>query len=78
MPDVVLLDIMMPILSAASMLKSLREDPAHCNIPAVIMSSLPDSNISDSAEGTYAAFLRKPFRRKAVVNVVNAVLGRQS
>jgi len=57
-PDVVLLDFMMPILSGASMLKAMREDPALCNIPVVIMSSLPESNLSESAKSMYAAFLR--------------------
>src|SRR5438874_13398808 len=28
----------------------LREDPALCNIPVVIMSSLPESNLSESAK----------------------------
>ena len=78
MPDVVLLDFMMPILSGASMLKAMREDPALCNIPVVIMSSLPEGNLSESAKDMYTAFLRKPFRRKAVIDVVNAVLGRHS
>ena len=36
----------------------LREDPALCNIPVVIMSSLPESNLSESAKSMYAAFLR--------------------
>src|SRR5439155_2597490 len=78
MPDLVLLDFMMPILSGESMLRAMRENPAFCNIPVVIMSSLPESNISESAKGMYAAFLRKPFRRKAVVDTVDAVLGRHS
>ena len=55
----------------------LREDPALCNIPVVIMSSLPEGNLSESAKDMYTAFLRKPFRRKAVIDVVNAVLGRR-
>jgi CheY-like chemotaxis protein len=77
-PDVILLDFMMPILGGASMLKALQKTPALRNVPVVIMSSLPERAISESAEGIYAAFLRKPFRRKAVIDVVNTGLGRHS
>ena len=58
MPDLVLLDFMMPILSGESVLRAMRENPALCNIPVVIMSSLPESNLSESAKSMYAAFLR--------------------
>ena len=78
MPDVVLLDFMMPILGGASMLQALRKNPALRNTPVVIMSSLPERTIFETAKGMYAAFLRKPFRRKAVLDIVNTVLGRQS
>jgi CheY-like chemotaxis protein len=78
LPDLVLLDFMMPIMDGPSILKAMREDPALREIPAVVMSSLPESTISESAKGMYAAFLRKPFKIKAVVDVVNAVLGRHS
>jgi hypothetical protein len=33
------------------------------------MSSLPESAVVEAAKGMYSAFLRKPFRLKAVVDV---------
>jgi CheY-like chemotaxis protein len=78
LPDLVLLDFMMPIMGGPSMLKAMRHNPALRKIPAVVMSSLPESTISESAKGMYAAFLRKPFRLKAVLDVVDTVLGRHS
>jgi CheY-like chemotaxis protein len=77
-PDLVLLDFIMPIMGGPSMLKVMREDPRLREVPAVIMSSLPESTISESAKGMYTAFLRKPFKLKTVVDVVSAVLGRHS
>ena len=76
-PDLVLLDFMMPIMDGPAMLKAMREDPAYRTVPAVIMSSLPESSVADAARGMYAAFLRKPFKLAAVTDVVKAVLGRQ-
>ena len=38
-----LLDFMMPIMDGPTMLKTDEKEPAYCDIPAVIMSSLPES-----------------------------------
>ena len=73
-PDLVLLDFMMPVMDGSAMLKAMRGDPAHRDIPAVIISSLPESVIAEAAEGTYTAFLRKPFKLRAIIEVVNTVL----
>jgi CheY-like chemotaxis protein len=77
-PDLVLLDFMMPIMDGSAMLEAMRADPAYRNIPAVVMSSLPEDAIAKAAQGIYAAFLRKPFRLKDVVELVDAVLSRQA
>jgi CheY-like chemotaxis protein len=77
-PDLVLLDFMMPIMDGSAMLKAMREEPAYRDIPAVVMSSLPESAIAGAAQGTYTAFLRKPFKIGAVIDLMNAVLGRRA
>ena len=77
-PDLVLLDFMMPIMDGPAMLKSMKEDPAYRNLPAVVMSSLPESAVAQAARGMYAALLRKPFKLAAVTNVVKTVLGQHS
>jgi CheY-like chemotaxis protein len=76
LPSLVLLDFMMPIMDAPAMLKKMKESPMYRDIPAVIMSSLPESAIEEAANGLYAAFLRKPFKLEAVLAVVNDVLKR--
>jgi two-component system response regulator VicR len=78
LPSLVLLDFMMPIMDAPVMLKKMKEHPVYRDIPAVIMSSLPESAIRASATGLYAAFLRKPFKLGAVLAVVDDVLKRRS
>ena len=74
-PDMVLLDFMMPIMDGPAMLKAMKAHPAYRNIPAVVMSSLPESAVAAAAHGMYAAFLRKPFKLAAVTNTVKTVLG---
>jgi len=76
-PDLVLLDLMMPIMDGTAMLKAIREDPARCEIPVIVMSSLPEGAVAEAARGAYTAFLRKPFKLKAVIDVAKAALSRQ-
>ena len=77
-PDLVLLDFMMPIMDGPAMLKAMREDRAYRKSPAVVMSSLPESAVSEVARGMYAAFLSKPFKLAAVTDLVKTVLGQHS
>jgi CheY-like chemotaxis protein len=76
-PDLVLLDFVMPIMDGPTMLRIMRQNPSHSAIPAIIMSSLPESTIVQSSKGFYAAFLRKPFKLRAVLDVVNNLVNRQ-
>jgi CheY-like chemotaxis protein len=76
LPNLILLDFMMPIMDAPAMLKKMKENPMYRDIPAIIMSSLPENAIKESANGLYAAFLRKPFKLGAMLAVVNDVLKR--
>jgi DNA-binding NtrC family response regulator len=41
------------------------------------MSSLPEGAIGEAVKARSAAFLRKPFKLRTVVNVVDRVLRRQ-
>lgn len=76
-PDLVLLDFMMPIMDGRAMLREMRMNASCRDIPAVVMSSLPESAIAASAQGLYTRYLRKPFKLRAVLDVVDAVLNRQ-
>ena len=77
-PDMVLLDFMMPIMDGPAMLKAMKQDPVYRKVPAVVMSSLPESAVAEAARGMYAAFLRKPFKLAALTDVVKTVLGQHN
>lgn len=77
-PDMVLLDFMMPIMDGPAMLKAMKENPVYRNVPAVVMSSLPESAVAEAARGMYTAYLRKPFKLAAVTNIVKTLLGQQN
>jgi CheY-like chemotaxis protein len=73
-PELVILDFMMPVLDGLGMLRAMRDNPEYRDIPAILMSSLPESAVTESASGIYAGFLRKPFQLCEAVAMVNRVL----
>ncbi len=42
-PDLILLDMVMPVMDGLTMLKNIREEDASKNIPVIILSNLSDS-----------------------------------
>jgi CheY-like chemotaxis protein len=73
-PELVILDFMMPVLDGLGMLRAMRDNPEYRNIPAILMSSLPESAVTESASGLYTAFLRKPFQLRAAIEMIGRVL----
>jgi CheY-like chemotaxis protein len=73
-PDLVLLDVMMPLMDGPAMADALRRRYGN-EIPLVVMSSVSEESVRERIDG-YAAFLRKPFRVRAVLEVVARVIGR--
>jgi CheY-like chemotaxis protein len=71
--DVILSDLMMPVMDGAALFEAVRGDGQLDHVPFVLMCALPEDSISDRISG-YAAFLRKPFRIAAVVETIERVL----
>jgi CheY-like chemotaxis protein len=57
LPDVILLDLMMPIMDGWEFRRRQRQDPALANVPVVVLSALDAARAQDLEE---AAFLKKP------------------
>jgi CheY-like chemotaxis protein len=76
-PEVILLDLMMPILGGSEMLRAMASEPAYQRIPVIMMSSLREEAVAERCKG-YAAFLHKPFRVAAVLGTVARVLGAEA
>jgi CheY-like chemotaxis protein len=73
-PDLVLLDMMMPVMNGPAMLAAMAADPALAGIPVVVLSSLPEEAVRARAQGV-AAILRKPYTAEEVLDAVARVLG---
>jgi CheY-like chemotaxis protein len=72
-PDLVISDFMMPVLDGAGFIQAMREIEPQCDIPCIIMSSIPEDAVRARING-YAGFIRKPFRIAALVRLVTIVL----
>jgi CheY-like chemotaxis protein len=73
-PDLVMLDFMMPRMDGPSMAQAMRADAALGDVPIVMMSAVGEAPIRDRFTG-YAAFLRKPFRIQAALDLVATLIG---
>ena len=67
-PDVILIDLVMPVLTGRDVVAALRADPNLRDIPVVLISALPVPNLA-AAMGTVAV-LRKPFELDALLDVI--------
>jgi CheY-like chemotaxis protein len=61
LPDVVMTDLMMPIMGGLELIRRLRADPRTSAIPIVVVSSNPDAARSLRSSGLVASIIAKPY-----------------
>ena len=76
-PDLVLTDMMMPVMDGPSLIRALLDNPDFKSIPVIVMSSLPEATAKERC-GSFAKFVRKPFTIFDIVDIVAEVLGTKS
>lgn len=76
-PDLILLDIIMPVMDGISMLKKLRGDERGKDVPVIILTNLSDSkSISDSMNENITNYLVKSdWKLEDIVKIVRERLG---
>jgi CheY-like chemotaxis protein len=60
-PDVALVDVMMPLMDGRELLRELQSDARWRHLPVVLMSAVPLPILSRDAPLVYADFFQKPF-----------------
>jgi two-component system response regulator VicR len=79
LPDLVLLDLMMPDMDGWEVFQQLRGDPSTTNIPVIIITA--KSQTIDQVLGLNIAhvndYLCKPFRPKELLTSIEKVLGKE-
>jgi DNA-binding response OmpR family regulator len=72
-PDLVLLDVMMPVLDGLGTLTAMRADAVLANVPVIMMTALPEALPKDRA--LYQAALHKPFSEEQLFLWIEKLLG---
>jgi len=75
LPDLILLDLMMPGMDGYTVCRTLQAEPTTRAIPVVFLTASSDPHLNRQAYAAGAvACLTKPFRREALVAVVQTTL----
>ena len=70
-PDVIVLDLMMPVMDGFSALEALRADERTASIPVVILSALGPTDVRQRCHDLGArAFLQKPYKPEDLLRAV--------
>jgi len=69
-PDVVILDLMMPIVSGWDVLRERASDPELLAIPVIVVSANRSSELASAMDKGICAFLPKPFDIVALSSLV--------
>ncbi len=72
-PDVVLADVMMPMVDGRQLCREINHDPHFSSIPVVLMSASREEHCRRGCD--CAAFLPKPFELEQVADTINAIIG---
>ena len=74
MPDVVVLDVLMPGLSGLGLLSRLRNDPAGAQLPAIFLSARVQESDIAAGRALGATYLTKPVVISALLTAIEAAL----
>ena len=75
-PDVILMDVSMPVLSGLEVLKRLRGSPATKTIPVILVTAMPGLKTGYNSIGEFGdtSYITKPWRRGAIERAVKRAL----
>ncbi len=78
-PDVIMLDVMMPILDGFQVLKRLKANPETKAMPVIMLTARgQESDIVSGIEGGASGYVVKPFSFPELIACVNAALAQGS
>ncbi len=74
-PDIVITDLQMPYMNGLELCQKLRENPATCNIPALMLTARGHALSKEDLAGTnISEVLAKPFSPREILSRVEALL----
>ncbi len=74
-PDLILIDVMMPLLNGDRKVRLLKQREASSSIPVILMSTKPQDELAELARNSGAdGFIQKPFDDSALVSRIRQFL----
>lgn len=73
-PQLVILDIIMPVRSGFQVCKKLKEDDRYKKIPVFVLSALPVDQQKKGAPGA-DAYMTKPYKARELLDTIDGLLG---
>ncbi len=74
MPDLIVSDFMMPVMTGAEFIRALRADSKFDRTRIILNSGLPEESIAQGLTG-YDAYLRKPYPVSRLIDLVEGLIG---
>ncbi|WP_316825496.1 two-component regulator propeller domain-containing protein [Pedobacter miscanthi] len=79
MPDIIISDVMMPGMSGIELCSRVKEDPALCHIPVVLLTAIASPEIKlKGLEGGADDYISKPFEKQILIARVKGLLQTRS
>ena len=76
-PDVVILDVMMPVMDGFDVLSSVRADPSLCSLPVIVSSAVTEKNqVLKLLTLKVDDYLVKPIRQDEVMDRLSPIIDR--
>jgi CheY-like chemotaxis protein len=70
LPDLILLDIMMPLISGWEVFKEIKKNPEWKNIPIVFLTARTDEPAVNAGRFLGDAFINKPYNADEILKVI--------
>ncbi|MBU0572903.1 MAG: response regulator [Candidatus Margulisbacteria bacterium] len=74
-PDLIFLDLVMPVMNGIEVCKALRDDPETKDVPIIVVSAVGEFELAQECLRAGANdFVRKPFEAKELIKKVNKLI----
>jgi two-component system, cell cycle response regulator DivK len=74
-PDMIMIDLSMPLLDGWGVLEELRNDERTSGIPCVAVTAYGDSDRERALQTGFDGYIAKPFRSAELLQVVSSLIG---
>lgn len=77
-PDIILADIMMPMMNGVEMVARIKADPATSDIPVMMLTNLSDLKTAEEAvtKGAVRYFIKSKYDPDQIADAINEVLSK--